>query len=77
MGGVKAVEGQWYTDRASSDLFCVIAVDDIDGFIDVRDGYGDIDELDLAEWEAMDLVPCGAPPQFAHRDEADEHSQRR
>jgi hypothetical protein len=77
MDGVKAIEGQWYTDRATNDSFCVIAVDDSDGFIDVRDSYGDIDELDLAEWEAMDLVPCGAPAGLHRGGEADEHSQRR
>jgi hypothetical protein len=29
--------------------------------IDVRDRYGDIDEFDLDEWDAMDLVLCVAP----------------
>lgn len=58
---VKALEGQWYTNRSTHDVFCVIAVDEDDGLIDVRDGYGDIDEFDFDEWESMDLVMCTSP----------------
>lgn len=64
MGSVKALEGQWYLDRLSQDKFCVIAVDDNEGLIDIRDRYGDVDEFDLEEWQAMDLEPCSAPPQW-------------
>jgi len=58
MRNIKALEGQWYADRSSNDVFCVIAVDDADGWIDVRDLYGDIDEFDFDEWDAMDLELC-------------------
>jgi len=61
MSSVKALQGQWYSNRATREVFCVIAVDEDDGLIDVRDGYGDIDEFDTDEWEAMDLVLCSAP----------------
>lgn len=61
MSSVRALQGQWYANRAIHDVFCVIAVDEADGLIDVRDGYGDIDEFDLDEWDAMDLVVCPAP----------------
>lgn len=64
MGSIKAREGQWYLDRVSHDKFCVIAIDDSDGLIDIRDRYGDVDEFDLQEWEAMDLEPCSAPPEW-------------
>lgn len=58
---IKAHAGQWYADRVSHEFFLVIAVDESDGLIDVRDRYGDIDEFDLDEWEAMNLVLCAAP----------------
>jgi hypothetical protein len=61
MSSVKALQGQWYANRATHDVFYVIAVDEDDGLIDVRDGYGDIDEFDIDEWDAMDLVVCSAP----------------
>jgi hypothetical protein len=61
MSTLKALQGQWYENRSTHDVFCVIAVDEDDGWIDVRDGYGDIDEFDFDEWESMDLVPVSAP----------------
>jgi hypothetical protein len=64
MSETKAREGQWYADRVNHEFFLVIAVDETDGVIDVRDRYGDIDEFDLDEWEAMDLVLCSAPTQW-------------
>ena len=64
MSETKAREGQWYVDRANHEFFLVIAIDETDGLIDVRDRYGDIDEFDLDEWDAMDLVLCSAPTQW-------------
>jgi len=61
MSSTIAREGQWYADRAHHEFFLVIAVDESDGLIDVRDRYGDIDEFDLDEWDAMGLVLCSAP----------------
>ena len=82
MSDIKACEGQWYADRANHEFFLVIAVDETDGLIDVRDRYGDIDEFDLDEWDAMDLVLCVAPDNDADRpsedweDEEDEDEER-
>ncbi|HET9446567.1 MAG TPA: DUF6763 family protein [Steroidobacteraceae bacterium] len=64
MSETKAREGQWYADRVNHEFFLVIAVDEMDGLIDVRDRYGDVDEFDLDEWDAMDLVLCSAPTQW-------------
>ena len=62
MSSTKVCEGQWYVDRAHHEFFLVIGIDESDGLIDVRDRYGDIDEFDLDEWDAMDLVLCTAAP---------------
>lgn len=72
MSDIKACEGQWYADRIHHEFFLVIAVDESDGLIDVRDRYGDIDEFDLDEWDAMDLVLCSAPAQWEPGAEDDE-----
>lgn len=61
MSNVEAREGQWYLHRVSQETFCVIAVDEAHGVIDIRDGYGDIDEVGFDEWEIMDLELCAAP----------------
>lgn len=77
MNRMKAREGQWYADRSSHDVFCVIAIDELDGLIDVRDRYGDIDEFDLNEWERMDLQLCAAPEDWELRlDESDADAQQ-
>ena len=70
MSETKAREGQWYVDRAHHEFFLVIAIDETDGLIDVRDRYGDIDEFDLDEWDAMDLVLCSAPTQWWQDEES-------
>ena len=64
MNDIKAREGQWYVDRANHEFFFVIAIDESDGFIDVRDRYGDIDEFDFDEWDSMNLVLCSAPTEW-------------
>lgn len=71
MSNLKALEGQWYADKSSHDVFCVIGIDEIEGLIGVRDGYGDVDEFDFDEWESMDLVACAPPNEWAV-DDADE-----
>ena len=64
MSGIEVREGQWYADHAHHEFFLVIAIDESDGLIDVRDRYGDIDEFDLDEWDAMGLVLCPAPAEM-------------
>ena len=75
MRGPQAREGQWYADRAHHEFFLVIAVDESDGLIDVRDPYGDIDEFDLDEWDAMNLVLCMPPGQGEAEDEEDDEER--
>jgi hypothetical protein len=75
MSTITAREGQWYTDRTHHEFFLVIGVDESDGLIDVRDRYGDIDEFDLDEWDAMDLVLCAAPREWASEDEDEDEEQ--
>lgn len=61
----KVIEGQWYSDARHKDVFWVIAVDEKEGLIDVRDGFGEIDELDFDEWESLGLALCTNPSEWA------------
>ena len=62
MSGNPAVRvGDWYLDRDKHDFLCVIGVHDDEGVVDVRDEYGDVDEIEFDEWETMDLVLCSTP----------------
>ena len=69
--------GDWYLDRDKHDFLCVIAIQDDEGVVNVRDEYGDVDEIDFSEWEMMDLVLCSTPREWKsgaewEADEADE-----
>ena len=73
--------GDWYLDRDKHDFLCVIAVHDDEGVVDVRDEYGDVDEIDFDEWDTMDLVLCSTPREWKsgaewEADEADEVDAR-
>jgi len=74
MNGRNVKIGDWYLDRDQHDFLLVIGVDEEEGFIDVRDEYGNIDEIDFGEWEMKDLVLCSTPREWknAEDDEVDE-----
>lgn len=76
MNDMKVCEGQWYVDRAHHEFFLVIAIDESDGVIDVRDRYGDVDEFDLDEWDAMGLMLCAAPAEWEDGEDEDGEDRR-
>ena len=64
MTNPKVSVGDWYLDRDKHDFLCVIGVHDDEGVVDVRDEYGDIDEIEFDEWDTMDLVLCSTPREW-------------
>jgi hypothetical protein len=70
MSGPRVRVGDWYLDRDKHDFLCVVDVHDDDGVINVRDEYGEIDEIEFDEWETMNLVLCSMPRDW-QRDETD------
>jgi hypothetical protein len=56
----------------SDDFLCVIGVHDDEGVVDIRDEYGDVDEIEFDEWETMDLVLCATPPEWNEVDETED-----
>ena len=61
--------GDWYLDRDKHDFLCVIGVHDDEGVVDIRDEYGDVDEIDFDEWETMHLVLCATPHEWQDGDD--------
>ncbi len=53
--------GHWYTHRDKGQMFQVVAYDEDEGYIEIQDFDGDVDELDLDTWLAMPLDPAEAP----------------
>lgn len=75
MNSPRVKVGDWYLDRNKHDFLCVIHVHDEEGIVDVRDEYGDIDEIDFEEWEAMDLILCATPHEWEPADTEDEFDE--
>jgi hypothetical protein len=68
MSGPSVKVGHWYLDRDKHDFLCVIGVHEEERIVDIRDEYGDVDEIDFEEWEAMDLVLCAIPRDWQDRE---------
>lgn len=64
MSGPTVKVGDWYLDRDKHDFLCVIGIHDDERVVDVRDEYGDVDEIEFEEWDTMDLVLCSTPPEW-------------
>jgi hypothetical protein len=57
--------GHWYAHRDKGQMFQVVAYDEDDGYIEIQDFDGDVDELDLDSWFAMPLDPAEAPEDWS------------
>lgn len=53
--------GHWYSHRDKGQMFQVVAVDEDEGFVEIQDFDGDVDEIDLDSWFAMPIDPAEAP----------------
>lgn len=53
--------GQWYAHRDKGQMFQVVAFDAEDGFVEIQDFDGDVDELDLDTWYSLALEPAEPP----------------
>lgn len=56
---------QWYLDAADQQSFVVIDVDEEDGLIEIQYFDGELDELDLEEWEEMVLEEVEPPEDWS------------
>jgi len=58
---VEPIVGGWYAHRDKGQLFQVVAMDDEDGFVELQNFDGDVDEVDMDTWYAMPLDPAEPP----------------
>jgi hypothetical protein len=59
--GLSPVAGNWYRHLDKGQLFCVVALDEDAGVIELQHFGGDIEEVELAPWFEMALEPAEAP----------------
>ena len=53
--------GHWYAHRDKGQIFQVVAFDAEEGFVEIQDFDGDVDEVDLDTWFEMPLDVAEAP----------------
>jgi hypothetical protein len=61
IGEIEPVEGNWYCRLDKEQDFMVVDVSEEVGTVDIQYLDGDIDELDIEEWNDMDLEEIEAP----------------
>ncbi|HEY8519145.1 MAG TPA: DUF6763 family protein [Gammaproteobacteria bacterium] len=58
---LEPVVGNWYTDIDDGRTFVILAVDEDRGIIEIQHADGETEEIDLGEWEELDLEPAEPP----------------
>jgi len=61
IGELDPIEGNWYHHLDNERDFMVVNVSEITSTVDIQYFDGDIDELEIEEWEEMDLEEIEPP----------------
>ena len=61
IGELDPIEGNWYHNLDKEQDFMVVDVSVREGTVDIRHFDGDIEELEMEEWEEMDLEETEPP----------------
>jgi len=61
IGELDPIEGNWYQHLDNGRDFMVVNVNENTGTVDIQYFDGDIDELEIEEWEEMDLEEIEPP----------------
>ena len=61
IGELDPIEGDWYHHLNNGQDFMVVDVNEREGTIDIQYFDGDIEELEMEEWEEMDLEEIEPP----------------
>ena len=55
----------WYCHLDKGQNFRVVAVDDINGVIEIQNFDGDVDEIEISQWKNMDIELAEEPENFS------------
>jgi hypothetical protein len=61
IGEIDPIEGNWYHHIDREQDFMVVDVNEKEGTVDIQYFDGDIEELEMEEWEEMDLEEIEPP----------------
>ena len=61
IGELEPIEGNWYCNLEKDQDFMVVDMKEKEGTVDIQFFDGDIEELEMEEWEEMDLEKIEPP----------------
>ena len=61
IGELEPIEGNWYCNLEKVQDFMVVDMKEKEGTVDIQFFDGDIEELEMEEWEEMDLEEIEPP----------------
>ena len=61
IGELDPIEGNWYHNLGTGQDFMVVDFNQAEGTVDIQYFDGDIEELEMEEWEEMDLEEIEPP----------------
>ncbi|MGD2073675.1 MAG: hypothetical protein PVI91_07855 [Gammaproteobacteria bacterium] len=59
------IVGRWYQHLDKGQEFCVVAVNEDDGLVEIQHFDGDLEEIDSDIWYQLDLEPIEEPENWA------------
>jgi hypothetical protein len=62
---INAERGQWYKRQDLDEIFEVVAIDRDDESIEIQYYSGEIEELDEASWDLLDIAPTAPPDNWS------------
>jgi hypothetical protein len=69
---LQPIVGKWYKREDDGEVFIVVSVDEDEGVIEIRPLDGEIEEIDEAAWEDMDIQLVDDPEELEATVELDE-----
>jgi len=69
---LEPIVGKWYRREDDGEIFTVVSVDEDEGIIEIRPIDGEVEEIDEAAWEEMELEPVDDPEEWEGTVELDD-----
>ncbi|HIJ78478.1 MAG: hypothetical protein OEY01_04730 [Desulfobulbaceae bacterium] len=63
------VEGNWYKSLDTGETLSVVTFDEDEGIVEVQYYDGDLDEIDIEQWEELSLKQIDQPEDFLGDDD--------
>ncbi len=72
---LEPIEENWFYDLESDHHFKVVSVDEDEGLIEIQHENGEIEEIEMEEWEDLDLEASEEPEDWTAPLDAEEEEE--